>query len=336
MKLKSLILTSVALTLMSGCATFSGNQQEIENMQAELAKTRADQRRLNSQVQQMEAGIQQRDRGIKERDRIIANLRTNPQPAAPAPVPAAATSNDPKLPPQAKPGECYARVYVEPTYTEKSETKLLKAATEKVEVVPARYEWVEKQVLVEEASEKVVEVVPARYETVTERVLVREGYTTWKKGRGPIEKLDDATGEIMCLVEVPPEYKTVTKKVLASPPQVNKVPVPAKYKTIKVRKLVEGPREVRTPIPAQYQKVTKTVKVTDGRMEWRPVLCETNTTPGVVKKIQTALKSRGYNPGNIDGVIGSQTMAAVRRFQKDNGLPSGQLTMATIRALGVQ
>ena len=50
-----------------------------------------------------------------------------------------------------------------------------------------------------------LETVPAQYETVTEEVLVRPAYTTWKKGTGPIQRIDQATGEIMCLVEVPAE-----------------------------------------------------------------------------------------------------------------------------------
>lgn len=44
-----------------------------------------------------------------------------------------------------------------------------------------------------------------------------------EKGRGPVEKLDQATGEIMCLVEVPAEYRTVTKRVQVSPPGAREV-----------------------------------------------------------------------------------------------------------------
>jgi hypothetical protein len=193
---------------------------------------------------------------------------------------------------------------------------------------------------------------------MTEKVLVRDAYTTWKKGRGPIERIDNATGEIMCLVEVPAEYKTVTKKVIKTPASVRKVEIPAKYrtvkrrivvepaktttveipaqyKTVKVRKLVAPPKERRIAIPAEYQEVSDKVLVSEGHLEWRPILCETNTTPGIVSKLQVALRDAGYNPGRIDGVLGRSTMAAVHAYQKANGMASGQLTMETLRRLDV-
>lgn len=42
--------------------------------------------------------------------------------------------------------------------------------------------------------------------------------------------------------------------------------------------------------------------------------------PQSVKEIQMALANAGYEPGPIDGKMGSKTREAVRRFQKDAGL----------------
>ncbi len=39
-----------------------------------------------------------------------------------------------------------------------------------------------------------------------------------------------------------------------------------------------------------------------------------------VRKIQTKLKNWGYYKGNVDGIYGSQTLSAVKSFQKKNGL----------------
>lgn len=53
-----------------------------------------------------------------------------------------------------------------------------------------------------------------------------------------------------------------------------------------------------------------------------------------VMKIQAVLKKIGYNPGAIDGVFGSQTEAAVKSFQRNNGLtPDGIIGPATYRLL---
>jgi murein L,D-transpeptidase YcbB/YkuD len=113
------------------------------------------------------------------------------------------------------------------------------------------------------------------------------------------------------------------------------VDVPEQYQTVKVRKMAEKPQERRIEIPAEYQEVSDQVLVADGHLEWRPILCETNTSPDVVRKLQMALRNGGYNPGPIDGVIGRETMAAVNAYQKANGLAYGQLTMETLRKLQV-
>ncbi|MBN2035009.1 MAG: peptidoglycan-binding protein [Deltaproteobacteria bacterium] len=288
------------------------------------------------------------------------------------------------LPPDAKPGECYARVYVPPAYKTTQEKLLKKEASERLEIIPAKYEWVEERVLVKEASarlelvpatygwkeEKVLvqpestrmETVPAVYETKTEEILESPAQTMWKKGRGPVEKLDNATGEIMCLVQVPAKYKKVTKTVLEkpattkevkipaeykivrkqvmlTPPTTRPVEIPAEYTTVKVRKLVSPAEVKRIQIPAEYQMVTKVEKISDGRMEWRRILCETNTetsmSKGVIQSIQEALKKAGHNPGPIDGVVGEQTMRALREYQQKKGLAMGGITYETAKSLGV-
>ena len=53
-----------------------------------------------------------------------------------------------------------------------------------------------------------------------------------------------------------------------------------------------------------------------------------------VSKKQTALKTAGFDPGPIDGVIGKKTREALRGFQKANNLKeTGRLDKATIAAL---
>ena len=211
---------------------------------------------------------------------------------------------------------------------------MVREASERIETMPAVYTTVEERVMVKEASER-IETIPATYETVSERILVKPAYTTWKKGEGAITKVDNSTGEIMCLVEVPAEYKTVSKRVLKTPARTRKVAVPAEYQTVRVRKLVEPAKERTIQIPAAYDSVVKREKVSDSRLEWKSVLCDTNTSPDVIASLQRALKMRGYNPGRIDGVLGRETLDAVASYQRSKGMASGQLTMETLRALNV-
>ena len=54
----------------------------------------------------------------------------------------------------------------------------------------------------------------------------------------------------------------------------------------------------------------------------------------MVEYLQLALRRAGYDPGQIDGIFGWRTQAALTRFQKDNGLApdgiAGRLTWAKL------
>jgi len=55
-----------------------------------------------------------------------------------------------------------------------------------------------------------------------------------------------------------------------------------------------------------------------------------------VTQIQTKLKRWGYYNGNIDGIYGTQTLNAVKYFQRKNGLTvDGIAGPATLRAMGI-
>jgi len=243
-------------------------------------------------------------------------------------------------------------------YAPATEKVLVEEATEKVVIVPAEYGVKTEKVLVAPAKTRLVEV-PAVYNNVTEKVLVHPARKIWKQGVGPIQRVDSATGEIMCLVEEPAVYKTITKRVVASPASTKKVTIPAQYKTVtrkvvvkpamtrrvvvpakydvvNVTKLVKAAQEVRVPVPAQYKTVTEEKIVSPGRAEWRSILCETNSSPRKIREIQSALASRGFYKGQIDGIIGSQTMTTVNNYQASNNLPKDQyLNVKTLRSLGV-
>ena len=55
-----------------------------------------------------------------------------------------------------------------------------------------------------------------------------------------------------------------------------------------------------------------------------------------VKQIQEKLKRWGYYNGNVDGIYGSQTLEAVKYFQRKNGLTvDGIAGPATLKAMGI-
>jgi len=326
------------------------------------------------------------------------------------------------LPNTAQVDQCFMEFHQPAQYKKETKQITLKEVSYKIDIVPAKYEVVKEKVLVKQASQK-LKTIPPVYENVSEKVLVSAAYTTWKKGRGLVERIDGTTGEIMCLVEVPAVYKTVTKRMLRKPATTEKIEIPAEYKVQQVRKLVSPPMENKVQIPATYETVTlnvkvsddktswllkgtqgagkatgdilclheippkketvvkrvmqspatvtkvkipaeyktqnvdklvtpsqekrikvpaemqtvsKQIKVTDSKMEWRSVLCETNMSQDLNMRIQKALQSGGYNPGPIDGKLGMQTMKAIDTYQIAKQLPRGGLTMKTLDHLGIR
>ncbi|MAG98776.1 MAG: peptidoglycan-binding domain-containing protein [Alphaproteobacteria bacterium] len=56
----------------------------------------------------------------------------------------------------------------------------------------------------------------------------------------------------------------------------------------------------------------------------------------LVKTVQRALTDRGYDPGPVDGLMGSKTSSALKAFQKDQDLEAvGYIGPRTLRKLGL-
>ncbi|MEL7130132.1 MAG: peptidoglycan-binding domain-containing protein [Pseudomonadota bacterium] len=302
----------------------------------------------------------------------------------------AAIAQGADYPPSADPGECFARVLIPETTEIVTEQVVDRPETQEISVIPAQYETVSEQVLVKEETtvfrtipavyETVTEtvvvepertetvVVPATFETYTEQVLVRPAYSTWKPGAGLFGRGaagtgneggngEQATGELLCRVEVPAQYDTVTRtriatpettetrvipavtttvsrEVVAQPPQVVEEVIPAVYETVTKQVLVTDAQEQVTVIPATYKTVEKRVVTGGGGLEWREVLCDTNTTTAKVSEVQRALTTAGYDVP-VDGAFGPATLQAMEAYQRANGLPVGYLTVSTVESLGV-
>ena len=369
----SLSACSTAGKLKDGVTDTAGGVLGGDDAATVAAEKKAE---LDSQA----AALAARSADLDKRESLLAQQASASASAAASPAGTNYGAGD-LLPPGAKPGQCFTRLWVPPKYETLSERILVEEEGERIEIIPAKFTTSKKRVLVKEATEKLV-TVPATfktvkervlvkaatkkliqvkpvYETVTERVQDKPAHTTWKKGTGPIQKIDETTGEIMCLVEVPATFKTVKKRVLkkkastsvqeipavydtvekrviATQPSTRKVAVPAVYKTITVTEEATPAKERRIKIPAKYATVTKRKLTKEGMLDWREILCDTNMTRDRITSIQTALQRAGHNPGAIDGVIGADTMRAVNTYQRKKGLPVDEyLNIATVRSLGV-
>ncbi len=230
-----------------------------------------------------------------------------------------------QAPPDAHPGQCYGKVISPPQYETYTDRVLVAEARRERRVIPAVYEWDERQVLVEperierhvipatyrtvtetvvvhEATTRVEQVEPI-YETVTEQVISRPARQEWRRtyvgpdGVLPMGAHVEPTGEVLCLVEVPAEYTTVTHRVLRREGRAAEIQVPAETRTV-TREVIDQPEhvvETRVPciyrteryqrlvtperveyidIPAEYATQEKHRQVSGGSESWSPVNCQ--------------------------------------------------------------
>ena len=284
------------------------------------------------------------------------------------------------FPPNPLPGECYARIALSAVTQTVEEQIMVEPARQEVRIIPAQFGDVMEEVVVREASTELV-TVAATYTTVQEEVVVRPAArrlipvepvydtiieeivvvperTVWKPGTGPIQKIDAATGEILCLVTEPAVTKQVERRVMIQPastreeiiPAVTEIVerevvntparvderlIPAETRTVTRRVEVVPAREEIIEIPPVFDTITREVVVEPARTEWRSILCETNTTPDIIQRIQVALQQRGYYNGPVDGIFGPLSQRAIDGFQRDNGQIGTGVTMDTLALLGV-
>ena len=180
--------------------------------------------------------------------------------------------------------------------------KLKTAATVREIEIPAEFKSIDVLKVKTPATTKIIEI-PAEYRNVVKRV---------KKGcaQGFTDNGDDCAR----MVEIPAEFTSRTYQKLKKPTQIREIEVPAEFTTI----------------------TKKTLLKQGGYTVWKEVLCQNQINSNTILAIQRALKSRNYNVGNVDQVLGAQTRAALTQFQKDNGLPIGQLDLETLNMLGVR
>lgn len=170
----------------------------------------------------------------------------------------------------ASPGMCFHEHFIPARRRENTQRVLVKDSYDVIEAEEAKYRWGEKRVLVSEASKR-IEVIPAQYETTTEQVIDVPAHQIWKKGTGPIQRIDEATGEIMCLVDVPATYKTIVRRMLSSPETTREIDIPARYETVRVKELVSDGSQTTRTIPAEYRDIVVREKSAEAELAWHEI-----------------------------------------------------------------
>lgn len=241
------------------------------------------------------------------------------------------------------------------------EEVMIKEASTIFKPVPAVYETTTQKIMVKEGTCK-INYTPAEYETQTTQKLVQDATGKWERKLKAPNCLSSNPDDcyVLCWVEVPavydydvqmvevrgerfdtvytdPTYQTISVQTLVSPATYVVEDVPAQYKSVAVKRLVECEGIQTFTSDAKFKTSTRKILVeAGGYTDWVEVVCDVDIDVTMIRRVQQKLNELGYNVGAADGIMGSNTKRQLEKYQSDNGLPVGNLNIATMEALGVK
>lgn len=265
-------------------------------------------------------------------------------------------------------GQIMCRVTVPAVYKNVTRRVLVRKAQTVRKFIPAVYKTVKQKKRVSGALYKTVHR-PARYKTQNYRVKVAAARYVWrpiKCASNSTKKYKHKTSYRKPAVMHKP-VKRVKKQHYKRPSAGNSgithaqymavmnapLKSKAKYKKATNKRIVKKvvmPKKAMKVEPKQEKKTTPVPKVEASKVEAPKVESKVEAPKviapakadkkaeiqqNIVYGIQAALKSKGYNPGKLDGKMGANTAAALKAFQSSRGLPVGVLSKDTFRALGL-
>lgn len=186
--------------------------------------------------------------------------------------------------PNAKPGQCFARVLVPAKYEQvpmsvavsdpystfqisepvfspaRDEVRVVQDGYKDYQVTPGKWQDVSETVVIRPEHNRLV-LNKANFVQKTETYIIKEPRFVWRPGTNlsGVKRLDANTGEVFCLVEERGVTETVTRQVLKDKANVGIVKVPAQTATYVRKVLVEAPKVISIDRPA----LTKAFKVHD-------------------------------------------------------------------------
>jgi len=188
-------------------------------------------------------------------------------------------------PPNAKPGECYARVVLPAQYETVEEQVMIKEPSEQIEIVPAEYGSKDEEIEVIPQTKKLTPV-PATYEEVTETIEVKPAIRTWKislkKKALPVSQtilsavkqagvdVDNAQpGNCYKEYFVARKFKTEPEDILVRKDYNETEVVPAEFETVEQTVIIKPASKEIVEVPAVYAETSEEVLVEAEKTVWK-------------------------------------------------------------------
>jgi len=113
--------------------------------------------------------------------------------------------------------------------------------------------------------------------------------------------------------------------------------ITAAARASEVARQAPGVRAVKNEMTYKDRSHSTTMSRDTTRDSARGEMRHATAGSGRVRAVQEALKTKGFDPGPIDGVKGPQTTQAVKDFQRAENLEvTGRADSATLNKLGVE
>ena len=202
-------------------------------------------------------------------------------------------------PPDAKAGECYARVVLPAQYEDVEEQVMVKEASEKISIIPAAYEETEEEIEVVPAT-KILEPVPATYKEEVETIEVKPVSRVWKTSLK--KKALPISPAILTAIEA----KGVNLKSAEPGDCYKEYYVPRKFKIVAEDVLVRKEHNTTEVIEPEFEMVEQTVVVKPAGKEIVevPAVYEETEEQVLVEAEKTVWK-KGQNPAQkVSGATG--------------------------------
>ena len=178
-----------------------------------------------------------------------------------------------------KVGECYQEyVKLAPKKIVKKEY-VKKQAYEIIDVKPPKFKTVKKKIEVRPAYTKIVKT-PAIYEAKILKVLVspaKKEYVTKKDGT-------------VCVVQKPPVYKQIVKKILKTPPLTKVIKFPPVYKEVEIKVLENPPVVTRRVVPQKKDTYNFYINGGENKYFWSKNKPDSDAKPTGLKICKRELK----------------------------------------------
>ncbi len=130
-KLAKTLAVLAGAAIAGGCSTMASETTADTSGSSTISA--AELATAQRRVTELESALSAKDRDLANAQARIADS---------ASTTSTSSSNTGLMPSDPKPGECYARVIIPAKYTTSSEQVLKRAASERIEIIPARYEQV--------------------------------------------------------------------------------------------------------------------------------------------------------------------------------------------------